>query len=104
MIGNTSISGLSKSVKNQLKDIREELEEHILDAFDGKEMWFKEGVIQVNGVAHITTNEWGVIVNFVSEHCESFRVCGRWDIIIAYNNYLGAQYCGWSLDFECPFI
>ena len=103
MIGNTNISGLSKNEKSQLKDIREEIEDHILSTFDGKEMWFLERFLQVNGIANITTNEWGVVVNFVSEHCEPFRVSGRWDVIIAYKNHLAAQYCGWSLDFECTY-
>jgi len=94
---------ISKDEKRRLEDIREDLEAHILDAFDGKIMWFLEGRVILNGIVKIITNEWGVVVNFASLQCEEFTVSGRWDVIITSNNYLGAQYCGWSLEFECPF-
>ncbi len=94
---------LSNDKKRRLEDIRADLEAHILDAFDGKIMWFQEGRTIVKGIVNIETNQWGVLVNFESDMIEPFNVSGRWDVIIAHNNYLGAQYCGWSLEFECPF-
>ena len=94
---------LSNDEKSRLKDIRDDLEAHILDAFDDKVMWFHEGRLILHGIVNITTDEWGVVVNFASEQREPFNVSGRWDVIVAHNNYLGAQYCGWSLEFECPF-
>ena len=74
-----------------------------MSTFDGKEMWFQERYLQVNGIVNIASDAWGINVNFVSEHCDPIYVSGRWDVLIAYNNHLGAQYCGWSLDFECPY-
>jgi len=97
------IMALSEDVEGRLKGIRENLERHVLSNFDGKEMWYQERTLQVKGIAHITTDEWGVHVNFESENHEVISLSGRWDVIIAYTNHLGAQYCGWSLDFECPY-
>ena len=79
------------------------LEEHILTTFNGQEMWYQEKRLQFKGIAHITTDEWGVVVRFVSEDRAPLSLSGRWDFIIAYKNHLGAQYAGWSLDFECPY-
>jgi hypothetical protein len=94
---------LSEDEKDRLNGIREQLERNILTTFNGKEMWYQERTLQVKGIAHITTDEWGVSVNFESENREAVSLSGRWDVIIAYSNHLGAQYCGWSLDFECPY-
>ena len=94
---------LSEDEKDRLNGIREQLERHILTTFNGKEMWYQERTLQVKGIAHITTDEWGVCVNFESENPEAISLSGRWDVIIAYSNHLGALYCGWSLDFECPY-
>jgi hypothetical protein len=95
---------LSEDEKDQLNGIREQLEKHILTTFNGKEMWYQEGILQAKGIAHITTDEWGVRINFVeSENHEAISLDGRWDVIIAHSNYLGASMVGWSLSFECPY-
>jgi hypothetical protein len=58
---------------------------------------------QLKGIANITTDDWGVQVTFVSENHRPISLSGRWDFIICYADHLGAQYCGWSLDLECPY-
>ena len=94
---------LNKDQKRLLKEKRNKLELHILSTFDGKEMWYQEKRLQFKGIANITTDEWGVCINFKCENKKTFHLSGRWDVIIAYTNHIGAQYCGWSLDFQCPY-
>jgi hypothetical protein len=44
-----------------------------------------------------------VSIRFECENQKTRSLSGRWDVIIAYADHIGAQYCGWSLDFECPY-
>ena len=95
--------GLSEETIAHLSERRQELEAHILDTFNGKEMWFQERRLQFKGVANITTNEWGVSIKFESENFRTLTLSGRWDILLAYSDSLGAVYCGWRLSLECPY-
>jgi len=97
------IMNLDEETILRLNGIRTKLEEHVLSTFNGNKMWYQENTLQIYGTVNLTTDEWGVHVNFVSENREPISLSGRWDVIIAYSNHLGAQYCGWSLDFECPY-
>ncbi len=96
------IEGLKEEERARLGEIREKLEPHVAN-FDGKEMWYQERMLQFQGTAHITTDEWGVRVRFESENFRTLTLSGRWDIIVSYSNGLRAQYCDWSLCFECPW-
>ena len=87
----------------RLKRFRDEFEQRILTTFDGKEMWYHEKWLQVNGIVRITTNDWGITVEIENENNKNFSLSGRWDVLIVHEDHLGAQYCGWSLDFECPY-
>ena len=95
--------GLSEETIAHLSERRRELEAHILDTFNGKEMWFQERRLQFKGVPKITTNEWGVSIKFESENFRTLSLSGRWDIIVSYKNGLGAQYAGWTVCFDCPY-
>lgn len=88
--------------KNRLKVIRERLESHIMSTFHGKEMWYQEKRLQYKGTPDITTDAWGVTVHFECKRAQPVHLSGRWDFIIAYADYIGAAYAGWSLSFECP--
>ncbi|MBT60172.1 MAG: hypothetical protein CMA63_01285 [Euryarchaeota archaeon] len=90
-------------LKEKLKRIREKLEHHIISIFDGKEMWYQEKKKQFRGTVNITTDEWGVSVRMDCDRHRPISLSGRWDVILAYSDHLGAQYAGWSLDFECPY-
>ena len=68
---------LSEDEKDRLNGIREQLERHILTTFNGKEMWYQESTLQVKGIAHITTDEWGVHVNFESENPEAISLASQ---------------------------
>ena len=83
--------GLSEETIAHLIEKRKELESHILDTFNGKEMWFQERRLQFKGVPNITTNEWGVSIQFESENFRTLSLSGRWDVIVSYRNRLGAQ-------------
>ena len=93
----------SEDLKELLNEKRANLEAHILTTFDGKEMWYQEKRLQFKGIANITTDEWGVSIRFECENQKTRSLSGRWDVIIAYADHIGAQYCGWSLDCECPY-
>ena len=54
------------------------------------------------GIPDITTDAWGVTVHFECKRAQPVHLSGRWDFIIAYADYIGAAYAGWSLSFECP--
>ena len=95
--------GLSEETIAHLSERRKELETHILDTFNGKEMWFQERRLQFKGIPNITTNEWGVSIKFESENFRTLSLSGRWDIIVSYRNGLGAQYAGWTVCFDCPY-
>ena len=92
----------SAEERAKLREIRDRLEPHV-SSFDGKEMWYQESHLQFKGIAHITTDEWGVRVRFESESFRTLTLSGRWDILLAYSDSLGAVYCGWRLSFECPY-
>lgn len=98
----TEVAGLGAEVRARLSEIRERLEAHVA-SFDGREMWYQERMLQFQGTAHITTDEWGVRVRFESENFRTLTLSGRWDVIVSNSNGLRAQYCDWSLCFECPW-
>ena len=92
----------SAEERAKLREIRDRLEPHV-SSFNGREMWFQERHLQFKGIAHITTDEWGVRVRFESENFRTLTLSGRWDFLLAYSDSLGAVYCGWRLSFECPY-
>ena len=96
------VAGLGAEERARLSEIKQRLESHVT-SFDGREMWYQERMLQFQGIAHITTDEWGVRVRFVSENFRTLTLSGRWDVIVSYSNGLRAQYCDWSLCFECPW-
>ena len=96
------VAGLGAEERARLSGIKERLEAHVA-SFDGREMWYQERMLQFQGTAHITTDEWGVRVRFESENFRTLTLSGRWDVIVSYSNGLRAQYCDWSLCFECPW-
>ena len=95
--------GLSEETIAHLSERRKELEAHILSTFNGKEMWFQERRLQFKGVPNITTDEWGVRIQFVSDNFRTLSLSGRWDIIVSYRNGIGAQYAGWTVCLDCPY-
>ena len=96
------VAGLGAEERARLSGIKERLEAHVA-SFDGREMWYQERMLQFQGTAHITTDEWGVRVRFESENFRTLTLSGRWDVIVSYHNGLRAQYCDWSLCLECPW-
>ena len=92
----------SAEERAKLREIRDRLEPHVR-SFNGREMWFQERRLQFKGIAHITTDEWGVRVRFESENFRTLTLSGRWDIIVAHANGMRAQYCDWTLCIECPW-
>ena len=96
------VAGLGAEERARLKEIKERLEDQVA-SFDGREMWYQERLLQFQGTAHITTDEWGVRGRFESENFRTLTLSGRWDVIVSYSNGLRAQYCDWSLCFECPW-
>ena len=96
------IAGLNEETIARLSEIRKRIEPHVA-TFNGREMWYQERMLQFRGKAHITTDEWGVRVRFESENFRTLTLSGRWDVIVSYSNGLRAQYCDWSLCFECPW-
>ena len=98
----SEVAGLGAEERARLSEIKEKLEAHVT-SFDGREMWYQERMLQFQGTAHITTDEWGVRVRFESENFRTLTLSGRWDVIVSHSNGLGAQYCDWSLCFECPW-
>ena len=96
------VAGLGVEERARLSGIKERLEAHVA-SFDGREMWYQERMLQFQGTAHITTDEWGVRVRFESANFRTLTLSGRWDVIVYYSNGLRAQYCDWSLCFECPW-
>ncbi len=96
------VAGLGAEERARLSEIKERLETHVA-TFDGTEMWYQERMLQFQGTAHITTDGWGVQVRFESENFRTLTLSGRWDVIVSYSNGLRAQYCDWSLCFECPW-
>ena len=94
---------LDEETQARLRAKRESLEAGV-KALDGKRLWYQERYLQFPGIAHITTDDWGARVSFESEHWpEPLNLSGRWDVLIVGSDHLGAQYCGWSLDSECPY-
>ena len=96
------VAGLGAEERARLSGIKERLEAHVA-SFDGREMWYQGRMLQFQGKAHITTDEWGVRVRFESDNFRTLTLSGRWDVIVSYSNGLRAQYCDWSLCFECPW-
>ena len=96
------VAGLGVEERARLSGIKERLEADVA-SFDGREMWYQERMLQFQGTAHITTDEWGVRVRFESENFRTLTLSGRWDVIVSYSNGLRAQYCDWSLCLECPW-
>ena len=101
--GPTWLQGLSEETISNLTQKRHELESHIIDTFDGNEMWFQERRLQFKGVPRITTDDWGVSIRFESSVFRTLRLSGRWDVIICREKGLGAHYAGWTLSFDCPY-
>ena len=96
------VEGLSDETRTKLREIRQKLETHVT-SFNGKKMWYQERLLQFEGTAHITTDEWGVRIRFVSENFRTLTLSGRWDFLLAYSDSLGAVYCGWKLSLECLY-
>lgn len=96
-------SNLSPTERSEFVDIRKKLESVILRNFHMKKVWFQERDMQWRGLAKISTDEWGVRVRFESENHRTLFLSGRWDVMLASPNYLGAQYCGWSITSECLY-
>ena len=96
------IEKYSAEERAKLREIRDRLEPHV-SSFNGREMWYQERHLQFKGIAHITTDEWGVRVRFESENFRTLTLSGRWDILLAYSDSLGAVYCGWRLSLECLY-
>tara|TARA_B100000287_G_scaffold393535_1_gene406850 strand:+ start:188 stop:559 length:372 start_codon:yes stop_codon:yes gene_type:complete len=96
-------SNLSPTERSEFVDIRKKLESAILRNFHMKKVWFQERDMQWRGLAKISTDEWGVRVRFESENHRTLFLSGRWDVMLASPNYLGAQYCGWSITSECLY-
>ena len=96
------VEGLSEETRAKLSEIRQKLEPHVR-SFNGREMWYLERQLQFEGVAHITTDEWGVRVRFESDSFRTLTLSGRWDFLLAYSDSLGAVYCGWRLSLECLY-
>ena len=69
--------GLGEETISHLSERRKELEAHIMDTFNGKEMWFQERRLQFKGVVNITTNEWGVSMR--GGQCASTALTQRWE-------------------------
>ena len=92
----------SAETRAKLREIRDRLEPHV-SSFNGREMWYQERHLQFKGIAHITTDEWGVRVRFESDSFRTLTLSGRWDILLAYSDSLGAVYCGWRLSLECLY-
>ena len=92
----------SAETRAKLREIRDRLEAHV-SSFNGREMWYQERHLQFKGIAHITTDEWGVRVRFESDSFRTLTLSGRWDILLAYSDSLGAVYCGWRLSLECLY-
>ncbi len=93
-----------EEIEQKKKVRRGRFEQHILDNFDGQEVWFQEKRVQMVGEAKILTNDWGIRVNFESTDGEVFSVSGRWDYLVVYADRLGAAYSGWSLTTFCPYL
>ena len=98
----SEVEGLSEQTRVKLSEIRQKLEPHV-SSFNGREMWYQERHLQFKGIAHITTDEWGVRVRFESENFRTLTLSGRWDFLLAYSDSLGAVYCGWRLSLECLY-
>ena len=98
----SEVEGLSEETRVKLSEIRQKLEPHV-SSFNGREMWYQERRLQFEGTAHITTDEWGVRIRFVSENFRTLTLSGRWDFLLAYSDSLGAVYCGWTLSLKCPW-
>ena len=96
------VAGLGAEERARLSGIKERLEAHVA-SFDGREMWYQERMLQFQGTAHITTDEWGVRVRFESDNFRTLSLSGRWDFLLAYSDSLGAVYCGWRLSLECLY-
>ena len=96
------VAGLGAEERARLSGIKERLETHVA-SFDGREMWYQERMLQFQGTAHITTDEWGVRVRFESDNFRTLSLSGRWDFLLAYSDSLGAVYCGWRLSLECLY-
>lgn len=96
-------SSLTPTEKSEFDDVRKKMEATILRSFHMKEVWFQEGRMQWRGVAKISTDEWGVRVRFENENHRTLFLSGRWDVIIASSNHLGALYCGWIISSECLY-
>ena len=94
------VEGLSEETRVKLSEIRQKLEPHV-NSFNGREMWYQERRLQFEGTAHITTDEWGVRIRFVSDNFRTLTLSGRWDFMLAYSESLGAVYCGWTLSLKC---
>ena len=87
----SEVDGYSEEDRAKLREIRQGLESHVT-SFDGREMWYQERHLQFKGIAHITTDEWGVRVRFESENFRTLTLSGRWDILLAYSDSLGAVF------------
>ena len=101
--GRNRLLELSEETISILTEKRQELESHIIETFNGNEMWFQERRMQLKGIAHITTDEWGASIRFESEGFRTLSLSGRWDVITCNNNRIGAHYAGWTLSFMCPY-
>ena len=77
---------------------RVQLENHILETFHEKRVWFEEGRIRFHAVAHVTCDAWGVNVRLDGEvDDESLTVSGAWDVVVVRGRRMGAAYVGWAI-------
>ena len=91
------------SKNDRLKAIREQKEQPLLDAFQGKKMWFHEKRLLFETTVDIETDAWGVRVTLNSLAHPTFTVSGRWDVINFGLDYLSCAMVGWCLYTECPY-
>ena len=91
------------SENGELKAIREQKEQPLLDAFQGSKMWFNEKYLLFETTVDIQTDAWGARITLSSIAHPTFTVSGRWDFINFGLDYLSCSMAGWSLYTNCPY-
>ena len=88
---------------DELKAIREQKEQPLLDAFQDTKMWFHEKNLLFETTVNIETDAWGARITLESIAHPTFTISGRWDMIRFGTDYIGCARVGWSLYTECPY-
>ena len=70
------VAGLGAEERARLSEIKESLEAHVA-YFVGREMWYQERLLQFQGTAHVSTDQWGARVRFVSENFRTLTLSGH---------------------------